>query len=243
MLQKVKVWDWPLRLFHWGLVLVVTAAVVTGKMGGPLADWHGRLGIVVLGLVVFRLLWGFVGTTHSRFADFFPTPARLLAYGRGVWQGLGHNPLGGLSVLALLGLLLLQVVSGLFANDDIAFEGPWAVLVDKSLSDRLTAWHGRLSWGLLGLIGLHIAAVGFYARFKKINLLLPMMTGYKRIAADDGIPISSGRLEPGWLLVSTVMAAGLALSVANGVLPDRFIRLLDITAPAVDIEEPEPAVL
>ena len=122
MSVTIQIWDLPLRLYHWLLAVAVSAAIVTGELGGGLIDWHGRIGLFVLGLLVFRLLWGFVGTTHARFSQFFPTPGKLLAYLKGQWQGHGHNPLGALSVLALLGVLATLVGAGLFANDDIAFQ-------------------------------------------------------------------------------------------------------------------------
>ena len=100
--RKILIWDLPTRLFHWLLVLAIVALVVTGKAGGSWMEWHGRLGLLVLGLLVFRLLWGVMGSTYARFAGFFPTPAKVAAYLRGQWHAPGHNPLGACSVLALL---------------------------------------------------------------------------------------------------------------------------------------------
>ena len=119
--MRITVWDLPLRLFHWLLVGAVTGALVTVKLGGNAMLWHGRFGLAVLVLLGFRLAWGVLGSTHARFHTFFPTPGRLLAYLRGSWQGLGHNPLGALSVFALIGLFGFQALSGLVASDDIAF--------------------------------------------------------------------------------------------------------------------------
>ncbi|MGI9213020.1 MAG: cytochrome b/b6 domain-containing protein [Methylococcaceae bacterium] len=240
---RVKVWDWPLRLFHWALVTTVTGAIVSGEIGGPWADWHGRFGLMVLGLLIFRLIWGFVGTTYSRFADFFPTPFRILAYFRGFWQGHGHNPCGALAIFALLIVLLIQVSTGLFANDDIAFEGPLASLIDKSLSDKLTGWHTRVFWGLAILIGLHLASVGFHAWVKKHDLIGPMWTGNKRLPGRVAEGAESSAINSGGLLASTLLAIGLVLTVANGGLPERFIRAIDMTTTSLEVEEPEPAVL
>ncbi|MEQ1529870.1 MAG: cytochrome b/b6 domain-containing protein [Methylococcales bacterium] len=181
MKVTIPIWDLPLRLFHWLLAFSVAAAYVTAKLGGALIDWHGRIGIFILGLLVFRILWGFVGTTHSRFTSFFPTLSRLLAYAKGRWQGIGHNPLGGVSVLSLLAALGVQVGTGLFANDDIAFTGPLFGFVDKGYSDQLTGWHNTSVNILLVLIVLHIVAIVFYRWFKKTNLVLPMLTGKKEI--------------------------------------------------------------
>lgn len=177
----IHIWDLPHRLFHWLLAVSVIASYVTAKIGGSLIDWHGRIGLFILGLLVFRILWGFIGSTHSRFATFFPTLPRVLAYIKGQWQGIGHNPLGALSVFALLAVLALQVGTGLFANDDISFKGPLFDLVDKASSDKMTGWHNTVFNFLLALIVLHILAIVFYRSVKKNNLIVPMLTGKKKV--------------------------------------------------------------
>jgi len=181
MKVTIHIWDLPHRLFHWLLAVSVTASYITAKIGGELIDWHGRLGIFILGLLVFRIIWGFIGSTHSRFATFFPTVSRIVAYLKGRWQGIGHNPLGALSVIALLATVAIQVGTGLFANDDIAFEGPLFDLVDKSFSNKLTSWHSTTFYVLLGFVALHIVAIIFYRWVKKTNLVVPMLTGKKEI--------------------------------------------------------------
>lgn len=237
MTVKVKVWDWPLRLFHWALVLAVAAAIVSGEIAGSLADWHGRFGLLVLGLLVFRLAWGFFGSTHARFRTFFPTPAAIVAYLRGSWQGVGHNPLGALSVFALLGILAAQVGTGLFANDDIAFEGPLFHLVDKSLSDRLTGLHARIFWGLAALIGLHLASIVFYARIKKHNLVLPMITGNKRVPKRLAASIKSFSLAG--MLAAAFLSGAVVWTVAYGV-PAGLTQAIDANA-ASSAPEIQPA--
>src|SRR5438105_222316 len=138
MTELIKVWDLPLRVFHWVLVTAVSGAYITGELGGRLTDWHGRLGTLVLGLLIFRVIWGFAGNRYSRFSSFFPTPAKLQAYLKGELREAGHSPLGAIAVLTLLALLASLVTTGLFANDDIAFQGPLFNLIDKDLSDRLS---------------------------------------------------------------------------------------------------------
>lgn len=237
MTVKIKVWDWPLRLFHWLLVLAIGAAVVTGKLGGALTDWHGRAGLLILGLLVFRLVWGFVGSTHALFSNFFPTPARIAVYLRGSWRGHGHNPLGALAVFALLGVLAVQVVTGLFANDDIAFQGPLCDLVDKSLSDKLTGWHSRAFYILLWLVGLHVAAIVFHARVKKHNLVIPMLTGNKQVPRAHAVPFAGFHL--GRLLAALIVSGVTVWSVGNG-LPVHLISTVD-ASPAADaspVEDP-----
>lgn len=210
-MQKIKVWDAPTRIFHWLLVAAVLALFVTGKVGGNAIEWHGRIGHFVLGLIVFRLVWGFVGSTYARFAQFWPTPARIRAYLRGEWRGQGHNPLGALSVFALLGLVGLQAGIGLFTNDDIAFRGPLYPLVGAELSSRLTGLHHLLADVLMGFVLLHIGAILFYAHVKKDDLIKPMFTGWKE--AEAGEPAQGDSLAG---LILALGVAVLALWLAAG---------------------------
>ena len=179
--KRIRVWDLPTRIFHWALVLAVTTAVVTGEIGGSWMAIHGKAGLTIVGLVAFRLVWGWLGSTHARFVNFFPSPKKIRTYFRGQWDGVGHNPLGAISVFALLTLLALQGASGLFSNDDIAFAGPLNTLVDQQWSNRLAGYHQWLSYGLFALMGLHLLAIGFYLWFKKDNLVKPMVTGWKQV--------------------------------------------------------------
>ena len=209
--EKIRLWDLPLRLFHWLLVLAVTVAIISAKLGGEWMVWHGRAGLTIVGLVTFRLAWGVVGSSTARFSHFTPRPRALVAYLKGRWQGIGHNPLGAISVLLLLGLLLAQALTGLFANDDIDFNGPWFGLVDKDFSDKLTGWHHQLSNLLLILLALHIAAILFYLVAKKNNLILPMLTGWKRL--DRAVPQKPR--PAGWkALLASLLFAVLATFVA-----------------------------
>ncbi|MBF6650829.1 cytochrome b/b6 domain-containing protein [Methylobacter sp. BlB1] len=214
MKETVHIWDWPLRLFHWLLVIAVVGAYVTGKLGGDLTDWHGRIGGLILGLLIFRIIWGFVGTTHARFVNFFPTFGRLAAYFKGNWHGIGHNPVGALSVLALLAVLTVLAATGLFANDDIAFEGPLFSLIDKSLSDKLSGIHALALDVLMGLLALHLAAIAFHQLVKKNNLVLPMLTGRKQVhkAQASSIP-AVGALR---FLMTVVISSTLVWSIWSG---------------------------
>ena len=178
-MNRQRVWDLPIRLFHWLLVASITFAYVSGTLGGNLIDWHGRAGFFIVGLVVFRIVWGFIGTPTARFATFVRGPAAIRAYLRGEWRGLGHNPIGALSVLGLLALVGVQAATGLFTNDDIAYQGPLADIVGKDLSDNFHGWHAWLQNGLLALVVLHVGAIAFYLRVKKENLVKPMITGWK----------------------------------------------------------------
>ena len=213
--QRIRLWDVPTRLFHWLLALSVAAALISAQIGGNFMDWHGRLGLFIVGLVVFRLVWGVMGSTYARFTQFFPTPAKVKLYLRGEWSGVGHNPLGALSVLGLLGLLGFQATSGLFSNDDISFIGPLFDLVGKDRSNQLTQLHHWVSNLIYLLIGLHLAAIGFYAFVKKDNLVKPMLTGWKESdPAGQALSATGG----GWVaLIVSLCFAGAAVYAASGV--------------------------
>lgn len=215
-LERIKIWDLPLRLFHWLLVLLLVAAVVTAKIGGNAMDWHGRIGLCILGLIVFRIAWGFFGSYHARFASFWPTPSALRTYLRGNWKGQGHNPLGALSVLALLALIGMQAITGLFSSDDIAFSGPLSQWVSTATSSALTGFHEASVGAILTLVALHLAAIAFYVLIKKETLIKPMVSGWKRVPADSSRPpeITAGRRFVA-LLVSILIAL-LAVYGASG---------------------------
>jgi cytochrome b len=188
----IRVWDLPTRLFHWALVACVAGLVVTGQIGGAAMDWHFRLGYAVLGLLCFRLAWGFGGGYWSRFASFSYGPGALLAYLRGQADPrheVGHNPLGALSVYALLLVLLAQVFSGLFSDDEIAAVGPLSKLASGAIVSKLTFYHtevGKLL--LLFLVVLHIAAILFYLIKRRRNLIRAMVIGDK--LGPPGLPAS-----------------------------------------------------
>lgn len=208
-MKKVLLWDLPTRLFHWLLVIAVGGAWLSGETGGNWLVWHARLGFLIVGLVVFRLVWGFAGSTYARFATFVRGPGSIKAYLAGQWHGLGHNPLGALSVLALLGLVALQVGSGLFAfNDDTGFTGPFHDLVSSAIGDTATRLHHKIIDLLIILVGLHVAAIVFYARIKKDNLVLPMITGHKEV--------SQGESARGGGLVALIVALLIAAAAAYG---------------------------
>lgn len=176
------VWDLPLRLFHWSLVLSVIGAFVTIKVGGGWMAWHMRFGYVILTLLLFRLVWGFIGGRHARFADFIVSPGTLLRYLRGRPGQVvspGHNPLGSLSVIAMIVLFLTQATLGLFSNDDIFTEGPLAHLISKEASDAATGLHKLGENLLLALVALHLAAIAFYRFARGQRLVRAMISGRK----------------------------------------------------------------
>lgn len=210
--RRILLWDLPTRFFHWSLVASVSTAIATGLAGGNWMVWHGRAGIAIAGLLAFRIVWGFVGGKHARFKSFVPGPAQVLAYLRGRWRGLGHNPLGALSVLALLGLLTAQVFTGLVGNDEIAFSGPWVSLVDEAQSLRLTGLHHSLANVLIAWIGLHLLAMLFHRLVKKDDLIRPMLSGYKKTAALESFNTPPQEASAGIHWLKRSLALGLALS-------------------------------
>jgi cytochrome b len=192
---EVRVWDLPTRLFHWFLLAGVTTSFITVKLGGNAMIWHGRAGTFVLSLLIFRLIWGFVGSPTARFQSFVKGPKTVWLYiqGRTVTTAfVGHNPLGALSVLALLCLFLFQALTGLGTSDDIFFDGPLVQTLSSDTVSLLTSLHKSTEPFLLGLIALHLVAIAFYRLVKKNNLVRPMITGVKRLQTQPGGPNSSG---------------------------------------------------
>jgi cytochrome b len=187
MHYKTRIWDLPTRLFHWLLVLCVMGLFVTGKVGGNAMDWHFRLGYAALALVLFRVVWGFMGGRWSRFARFFPTPGRVLRYLKGQARPedlAGHNPLGACSVLALLLLMAAQAGSGLFCYDEIAFAGPLSGVVSNHAVSLATSYH--TGWGqalIIAFVALHVLAIIVYT-VRKHHLVWPMIVGDKALDAD-----------------------------------------------------------
>ncbi|MBF0305432.1 MAG: cytochrome b/b6 domain-containing protein [Alphaproteobacteria bacterium] len=182
----IPVWDPPTRAFHWSLALLVALAWASAKLDSM--TLHMNAGHAILALIAFRLAWGFVGSRHSRFTDFVRGPRAALAYLRGGVATLGHNPLGGWMVLALLGVLGGQAVTGLFADDDIIASGPLAHLVSSSATSLLTKVHKIGAKAILALIALHLAAVLFHRLVKGENLVRPMITGIKRLPSHHAPP-------------------------------------------------------
>lgn len=209
--MQQKVWDLPLRLFHWLFALAVTGALITIYLGGNWVYWHERFGLAVVALLTFRLVWGFIGSTHARFANFFPTPGRLLDHLRARWHGPGHTPLGALSVFAMLGLFSFQAVSGLFATDDISFSGPLARQVSSGLSSQLSSWHRWTEELIYILIAVHILAILFY-RLRGKKLVGAMIHGCKEADAQARKPRGGGWIA---LIIALAIAAA-AVWFASG---------------------------
>lgn len=204
--RTILVWDLPQRLFHWALASLVLCSWLSAEAGGVWLKYHFWSGYAICTLVFFRLLWGFVGSRHARFSDFVRGPANVRETVRALFSNkplpyVGHNPLGGWMVLALLGGLAFQFATGLFANDDIMSEGPLYRHVSKGVSDFLTEVH-ELNFGLLAtLIGVHVAAIAWHRLRKGENLARAMVTGRKSVEAGE----ESIRPAPWWLAVFALL--------------------------------------
>ncbi len=224
----ILVWDLPLRLCHWALVLCVSGSWLTHELGMAWFSWHRWLGYSALVLVMFRIAWGFVGPRHARFASFLRGPLAIVAElrrlpGTAVTAAVGHSPLGAVSVLLLLLLLLLQAVTGLFANDEILSTGPLYGYVSDTQSDQLTRLHKGSFNVLLGVIVLHVLAIAYYRLRKRLDLLTPMWTGRKPLAAfPDAVSIRSQRL---WLAIVLVLLAAAALAWVLDRAPEASMSL------------------
>ncbi|TAL87831.1 MAG: hydrogenase [Candidimonas sp.] len=213
--RLVHVWDAPTRLFHWLMAVLVAAAYLTWKLNWM--GWHVLIGETLLALVLFRLLWGCLGSETARFRSFMASPATALRHLRHLFRHeadlqVGHNPAGGWMVLLLLALLLGETLSGLYINNDIADQGPFTEWVSAPIANAITALHEILWDALLVAVALHVLVIALYAVAKGHNLLRPMLTGRKllpaRIAAPQVAP-------PVRALLLLAIGAAIAALLAN----------------------------
>jgi cytochrome b len=202
---KQPLWDLPVRLFHWLLAALILFSWWTVK--NHHTDWHIWSGCGILTLLIFRLLWGFVGSSTARWASFVRGPRAVADYLRGRWTGIGHTPLGALSVVALLAAVATQVALGLFSEDpDGLYFGPLSRLVSTDTSDKLRDIHELWFNVVLGLIILHIAAIIFY-RFRGRRLTKPMITG-KGALDPAAAPMRPGK----WWVALICLAIGIGIT-------------------------------
>lgn len=226
VMSKIKVWDLPVRIIHWSLALAVLGSWLTQELEGDWFAWHTRFGYAVLVLVCTRLVWGFVGTRHARFADFLRGPRAVFAYvvswfdRSGSTAHVGHNPLGALAIVLMLAMLLAQALTGLFANDQIFQTGPLFGYVTAATSDLLTTIHKRLFDVLSIVIVIHILAAFVYLFYRKENLITPMITGNKTLGNAGSRGIESSRL---WLAVVILAAVSAALAWIVSTAPEAYL--------------------
>lgn len=214
----IKIWDIALRIFHWLLVILFCLSAYSAmqdKAFGGYDTMHLLSGISILILVTSRIIWGFVGSSTALFKNFITNPRVLWAYVKNnghddSYQWIGHNPLGGWSTMLLLVGLALQACMGLFATDDMFFEGPLYGVVDESMSGSITAWHRKLGFTLIALAIIHVVAIAYYSVIKKANLLHPMITGYK-VVQDNFIKKDREQpaLKSAWFALLIFLIVGL----------------------------------
>ena len=197
MNRQALIWDLPLRLFHWLLAGGFFAAWITGEAGTEYRELHMQIGYGMLGLLLFRLIWGFIGPRHARFASWSLSPSgafrTIKAWGqRKPDPSAGHNPAGSWMVLILLVALSIQVSTGLFTSDDVLFNGPWIGAVSSDVVDQMGDLH-HINFDILKiLVGLHLIAILLYWMWKRQNLITPMITGRKGV--DPQFAIRNSRL-------------------------------------------------
>jgi cytochrome b len=211
MKKLIRVWDLPIRLFHWLLVACIVGSLICVNIGGNAIQWHAYFGYSILTLLIFRIIWGFIGSTHARFASFLPNREAITNYlQRKSPRFLGHNPIGALSVFALLLVLSVQAVTGLFVDDEIAFQGPLSKYLSESSVSFLSEIHESNQVVIYTLIAIHIAAIWYYKKLKGEDLIRPMISGDKEIdpseeakylPSDLGRPSKDGGLQRGLALL------------------------------------------
>jgi len=192
-MQRITVWDWPTRLIHWLIVALVSFSWGSATYGHM--DLHRYSGYSMLGLLVFRMYWGFFGSYTARFANFVKGPRAIADYLRSSVATIGHNPLGALSVVVLFAILIAQVSLGLFAVDVDGLEsGPLSHFVSFDTGRAIAKVHRTLFNVLLTFIAMHVLAILFYLLFKRVNLIAPMFTGKKSVATDLAVDSSAAPL-------------------------------------------------
>ena len=207
---KVRIWDLPTRLFHWAIVILVPALWWTHRIDR--IDLHIVLGEIMLGLILFRLIWGMIGSSTARFAGFLRGPRTMLLYVRGRATGwFGHNPIGGWSALIMLLLLAVETGIGLFVTDEDGLEsGSLSHLIDYDSARILAHRHETIFYILLGFIALHVLAIFYYLLVKRDNLIGPMVTG-TRPAPESGEAMVAAPLRR--FLTAAALAAGATLAL------------------------------
>lgn len=207
MARAIRIWDVPTRLIHWGMALLIPFSWWTAETGQM--DRHRLSGYLLLGLLLFRLIWGFWGSTPSRFRAFVKGPFSVWRYVRGeeVHDIPGHNPLGGWSVIAILGMISLQTGLGLFSVDEDGLEsGPLSHLVQFDTGRTVAGLHEKLFWALVALIAMHVAAILWYLMARRANLIAAMITG----RMGPVTPVEQPRMASTWRAVLAILAAGAA---------------------------------
>ncbi len=233
--QTIKIWDLPVRIFHWCLVLLFFAAYVTNSLGSDYFIYHLWSGYALLVLVSFRIVWGLVGSYHARFNHFVKNPVATAKYALSVFKKtdkhyVGHNPLGAGMVVILLAAILMQAITGLFTNDEIFNVGPLYAYISDELSLQLTSLHRQLFYWILGAVVLHILAVIAHVVLKRDNIIKAMFTGKKNV-----LPIEEANLQENektsiksykpWLAIVIVIVLGALLTLVILTAPEAITSM------------------
>jgi len=219
---RIRVWDLPTRIFHWALAALAVFSFTTGKIGGDWMAWHLKSGYAILVLVLFRLAWGFAGSRTARFAHFVRGPRSAMGYARGLLAGrpareVGHNPLGGWMIVLMLAAIAFQAATGLFADDEIATQGPLAAKVSNAVVSRMSALHSANEWIIAALVALHVLAIVVYRLAWKTPLAAAMVHGWMDAPAGAEEPAR----RPAWLALVVLALAALAVYALVEIYPMR----------------------
>jgi cytochrome b len=220
---RIRVWDLPTRIFHWALAVLVVFSFTTGTIGGGWMAWHLKSGYAILVLLAFRIAWGVFGSETARFGHFLRGPRAVAAYARRALGGahapiVGHNPLGGWMVVAMLAAIAFQASTGLFSDDEIATQGPLAVKVSNAMVSRMSGLHDVGRWVVAGLAALHVAAIATYRWAWDVRLAAPMVTGW--MDAPEGAS-REPRARSAILAAILLAAAAAAVYVLVAIFPTR----------------------
>lgn len=223
---KIKVWDWPIRLFHWLLVASIIFQFISGDILDDAMQWHFYAGYFCIGLLVFRVLWGIFGTHYARFNQFIRSPFKVFSYlsGQDKQSYLGHNPAGAYSVVVMLTLVLSQAVSGLFMTDDIFSEGPYYAAVSEQWQDFSSFIHHNAINLIWAMIALHIVSILYYQFKKKQKLTQAMITGYKTTETEHKIKNNMGIVQLSVRLAVCILTSALLVYLAIEVLPPESVQ-------------------
>jgi cytochrome b len=210
--SRIRIWDLPTRIFHVVFACSVVGAIISAKVGQAWIEWHVRFGIATLALLIFRIVWGLIGPRYARFSQFVCGPVTVWRY---ITQTSpdsnkipGHNPLGALSIIAMLAIIGVQAVTGLFANDDILTQGPFAQYVSDTISAFMTGIHQLNEKFVFAIIGLHLIAILIYT-LKGQKLIAPMVHG--DVGAENFVtPVLPARDDPLIRIVALVLILLLA---------------------------------
>ena len=219
--QRVRVWDLPTRIFHWALAILAVFSFTTGKIGGAWMEWHLKSGYAILTLLLFRIAWGFAGSTTARFGHFVRGPRVAWTYARALAtrthaRAFGHNPLGGWMVVVMIVAFLAQALSGLFADDEISTQGPLAVKVSNATVSRMSAFHSYNEWLLVALVALHMAAIATYTFMLRVPLVGAMVHGWTEVPAACAI---RQRRAPAWRALLLLACAAVLVYYVVAVYP------------------------